>query len=113
LSVVPFELPSTVNFDSLREVRAAGERYIDQKMDQQTNQQIGQQTDSLSDQNGDAMVFDLSPLQECNSAAVALLMAWVRYAHAQGKTVVYVGAPADLLNIIEVTGLSQTLPIQK
>jgi ABC-type transporter Mla MlaB component len=109
LSVVPFELPSTVNFDSLREVRAAGERYIDQKMDQQ----IGQQTDSLSDQNGDGMVFDLSPLQECNSAAVALLMAWVRYAHAQGKTVVYVGAPADLLNIIEVTGLSQTLPIQK
>jgi phospholipid transport system transporter-binding protein len=93
LKAAPFELPSAIHFDSLREVRAAGESYLD-------------------DQTEDA-VFDLSALQECNSAAVALLMAWVRYAHAHDKAVVYAHAPAELMNIIKVVGLADTLPVRQ
>ncbi len=93
MNVAPFELPRAVYFDSLREVRQAGELYLDQSMAH--------------------AVFDLSPLTEFNSAVVALLMAWVRYAHARGKSIVYAGAPADLLSIIKVSGLSRTLPVQE
>ena len=91
MNVTPFELPRAIHLDTLFEVRSAGESYLDQ-------------------QSGDA-VFDLSPLQECNSAAVALLMAWLRYAHARGKSVSFARAPTDLLNIIEVAGLSDTLRV--
>jgi len=92
LNLAPFVLPRAIRFDNLQEVRAAGESYLDE--------------------HSDESVFDLSGLEECNSAAVALLMAWVRYAHVHGKSVVYSGVPEDLLNIIEVTGLSETLPMQ-
>lgn len=87
-----FRLPARVDFDDFAGIRSAGEAYVDE-------------------QAGEAL-FDLSTLKECNSAAVALLMAWFRYAHAQGKSVVYAGPPADLANLIEVAGLSRTLPMQ-
>ena len=92
MSVAPFELPAAVHFDSLREIRSAGESYVDAQPRE--------------------AVFDLSPLQESNSAAVALLMAWLRYAYASDKSVVYAHAPGDLLNIIEVVGLSGILPVR-
>ncbi|MFP6816508.1 MAG: STAS domain-containing protein [Pseudomonadales bacterium] len=92
MSVDPFELPRAVSFDSLVEVRQAGESYLDQSA-------------------GEA-VFDLSPLVEFNSAVVALLMSWFRYAHACGRSIVYAGAPAELLSIIEVSGLSRILPLR-
>ena len=93
MNTASFELPSAVHFDNLRAIRVAGESYLD-----------GQSDDA---------VFDLSGLQECNSAAVALLMAWMRYAHAHDLSLVYAHAPMDLLNIIKVVGLSDTLPIRK
>ena len=92
MNVAAFQLPCAVHFDNLGELRQAGESYLD---DQAEN-----------------AVFDLSPLEDCNSAAVALLMAWLRYAHAHGVSVVYAHAPVDLVNIIEVVGLTGTLPVQ-
>lgn len=92
MSVVPFELPGAVDFDSLVAVRQAGESYLDQ--------------------NPGEAVFDLSALVEFNSAVVALLMSWFRYAHACDRSIVYAGAPAELLSIIEVSGLSRILPLR-
>jgi phospholipid transport system transporter-binding protein len=92
LNAAPFQIPSAIHFDNLSEVRQAGESYL-----------AGQ---------AESVVFDLSPLEDCNSAAVALLMAWLRYAHAHGVSVVYAHAPVDLVNIIEVVGLTGTLPVQ-
>ncbi|MDH3641833.1 MAG: STAS domain-containing protein [Gammaproteobacteria bacterium] len=92
MSTGPFALPCAIHFDNLAEVRSAGESYLDEQ--------------------SDAAVFDLSGVSECNSVAVALLMAWVRYAHARNKTVVYADIPEDLSNIIDVSGLTETLPVQ-
>ena len=86
-----FELPSAVSFDSLAELRAKGEAFIESQ--------------------SETAVIDLAPLQECNSAAVVLLMAWYRYAHAHEKTIVYTDAAADLANIIRVSGLDEILPL--
>jgi ABC-type transporter Mla MlaB component len=92
LSGIAFALPRSVDFQGFDGTRCAGEAHVDEQTDE--------------------ALFDLSTLEEYNSAAVALLMAWLRYAHAQGKSVVYAGAPAELLNLIDVGGLSGTLPVQ-
>ena len=56
-------------------------------------------------------VIDLASLSECNSAAVALLLCWYRYAHAREKAIVYTHASPDLANIVRVSGLHEILPL--
>jgi ABC-type transporter Mla MlaB component len=80
-----------VDFDNLVEIRAAGERHIDASSEP---------------------VFDLSGLKQSSSVAVALLVAWFRYAHVHGKVVTFVGVPTELMNIIEVSDLEEVLPVQ-
>jgi ABC-type transporter Mla MlaB component len=58
-------------------------------------------------------IFSLTGLEVSNSVAVALLLGWFRRAHRLGKAIVFTDIPADLLNIIEVSGLSEVLPLQK
>ena len=87
-----FELPEAVSFDSLAELRARGEAFVDAS-------------------SGTAQ-FDLGGLQECNSAAVALLMSWFRYANAHGKTIVYTRPAEDLVNLVGVAGLDEILPFR-
>lgn len=87
-----FPLPAHVDFESFAAIRAAGEQFLTDKAD-------------------DAAIIDLSGLESCNSIAVALLIAWFRFAHARGREVVYAGAPQDLLSIIEISGLMEVLPL--
>ena len=61
---------------------------------------------------GDRVVVDLSRLENGNSAALALLMAWFRAAESQEKTIEFVGAPAELQNIVELSGLAGVLPLE-
>ena len=86
-----FVVPERVEFENLTEVRADGEVYID---------------------DHDPGKFDLSALRESNSAAAALLVAWFRYAHRHDKKVTFVGVPAALGNILEVTELAAVLPVE-
>jgi len=87
-----FALPDHVDFENLVELRADGERYIDET---------------------DGPVFDLASLGNASSAAVAALVAWFRYAHVHGKVVQFVHVPAGIMNIIEVTELSEVLPLEE
>jgi ABC-type transporter Mla MlaB component len=80
-----------VDFESLADLRAAGEAFVESQPN--------------------PVVIDLAGLQECNSAAVALLLSWFRYAHARDKTIVYTHAAADLVNIVRVSGLQEILPL--
>ena len=87
-----FQMPERVKFATLRDIRAAGERHID---------------------SARHSTFDLTGLKDCNSAAVALLLAWYRYAHHKSCEVIFVGAPDSLQNLIEVTELDEILPMRK
>ncbi|NIP13612.1 MAG: STAS domain-containing protein [Pseudomonadales bacterium] len=87
-----FSPPPLVDFGNFASVRSAGEQY-------------------LAESVGERAVVDLTGLESCNSIAVALLMAWFRFAHARGQEVVYAGAPQDLLSIIEISGLMEVLPL--
>ena len=86
-----FVLPDHVDFENLAALRADGERYIDE--------------------TGEP-VFDLASLRNASSAAVAALVAWFRYAHVHGKVVQFVHVPTGIMNIIEVTELSDMLPLE-
>lgn len=58
------------------------------------------------------VVIDLSGLEHSNSAAVALLMAWYRAAEQRDKSIRFVGVPVDLMDIVELSGLTEVLPVQ-
>ena len=89
--VAGFQLPDHVDFENLMAIRAEGERYID---------------------GTDEPQFDLSGLADSSSAAAALLVAWFRYAHARGKVAEFENVPPGLMNIMEVTELSEILPLK-
>ena len=91
--VVQFPVTGTITFDNLMDVRRAGEA-------------------AIADAD-DGVTFDLSGLEHANSAAVAVLMAWFRAADRQDKTVSFVGVPAELESIIELSGLTDVLPVER
>ena len=86
-----YALPAEVDFGNLVAVREAGKQHIDAT-------------------TGTAE-FDLAGLREARSAVVALLIAWFRYGHAHGKVVRFLHVPVAIMNIIEVSDLTDVLPI--
>ena len=91
-----FYLPDKITLDNIAEVRASGERHI-----------------TALAASGDECAFHLSALEQINSLAVALLMAWFRFAHAHGRSIVYMDVPHELRNIIDVCGLTEVLPLDE
>ena len=85
-----FALPAEVGFANLVEVREQGKAHIDEV---------------------ELAEFDLARLSGASSAVVALLIAWFRYAHARGKVVRFLRVPAAIMNIIDVSDLTEVLPI--
>ena len=85
-----FALPADVNFANLVDVREQGKAHID-------GEEVAE--------------FDLAGLAGASSAVVALLIAWFRYGHARGKVVRFLRVPAAIMNIIEVSDLTDVLPI--
>jgi ABC-type transporter Mla MlaB component len=79
-----------VTFENFAALRAEGERFIG---------------------SAPRAVFNLAELAEGTSVAVALLMAWFRHAHHVEGTAVFEDVPESLLNIIEVSGLADVLPV--
>lgn len=59
----------------------------------------------------DVPCIDLSDLARSNSLTVALLLAWLRYAAGQQKSVRFAHSPASLRNIIQFSGLTELLPL--
>jgi ABC-type transporter Mla MlaB component len=89
-----YALPAEVDFGNLVAVREAGKQHID----------------ATTGHTG-AVEFDLGGLTEASSAVVALLIAWFRYGHAHGKVVRFLHVPVAIMNIIEVSDLTDVLPI--
>lgn len=54
----------------------------------------------------DALCIDLSQVKSANSAGLALLIEWVRYAKSQNKTIVFKGLPHSIKVLAEISGLT-------
>ena len=85
------ELPPIVNFDNLVDERLEGESCID---------------------GSESVLFDFGRLAGASSAVMALMVAWFRYAHARGKVINFVNVPEGVMNIVEVSELTEVLPIE-
>jgi len=53
--------------------------------------------------------FDLSSVQRCDSAAVAVLLAWQRTAHACGRPLVLRGIPPSLHSLATLYGVDSLI----
>jgi len=63
------------------------------------------------DDNPNSVEVRLDELDSHSSVIVGLMMGWMRHAHRQGKTIVFSNLPAQLLKIIEFSGLTETMPL--
>lgn len=86
-----YRLDGAVSFETMARIRAEGEAAIAAA--------------------GEHAIMDLSGLEHGNSVTVALLMAWLRAAESAGKELVFTAAPAELINIIELSGMTSVLPL--
>lgn len=59
---------------------------------------------------GEAVTLDLSAVTRVDSAALALLLAWLRRAQAAGTSLAIVGAPTSLLQLARLYGVDTLLP---
>lgn len=57
-------------------------------------------------------IFNLQNVITSDNSAVALLTSWVRYAKSLNKAVIFIHIPKQLLDIIDVSGLKNILPIK-
>jgi phospholipid transport system transporter-binding protein len=51
------------------------------------------------------LAFDLSAVSECNTAAVAMVLAWQREASARGAHLQLAGLPANLSSLAQLYGV--------
>jgi phospholipid transport system transporter-binding protein len=61
------------------------------------------------DSTGAEVVFDLAKVRHADSAGLALMLEWLRLAKVKEKKIKFVKIPAQLLNLTEITGLSNIL----
>ena len=54
-------------------------------------------------------LFDFSQVKSCNSAALALVLEWLKYAKRENKTIQLLHLPQQLLSIAKVAGVEQIL----
>ncbi len=60
----------------------------------------------------DSLVLDLEQVLTVDSAAVSLLLAWVRQAENNGLDLSIINTPANLLSLANLYGVTEMLPLQ-
>jgi phospholipid transport system transporter-binding protein len=55
------------------------------------------------------VAFDLSGVRECNTAAVAMLLAWQREAAARGARIAFDNVPANLSSLAKLYDVEELL----
>lgn len=83
-------IEGVIDFSTVVELRDAGERW-------------------LKDQAPAQCCFDLSGVKECNSAATALLLDWLRTAKAEKKELAITHVPQRLRDLMQLAELEDVL----
>lgn len=58
-----------------------------------------------------SLVLDLQEVGRSDSAGLALLIAWMRFARSENKSISYVNMPSQMLAIARVSSLDSILPL--
>lgn len=90
---------------------ASGEFRLEGELTFKTVPDLGEQDNVLF--NGDEIVVcDLNGVGRSDSAGLALLVSWARAARRRGKVLQLRSVPAQLMSLIEVSGLEAVLPLE-
>lgn len=73
---------------------------------------MSQQGERLISKAADQLEIDFSQVTRAGSAALTLLLSWVRYAVNHQKSLTFTNLPHDLLGVAKVSGVDQVLPIK-
>ena len=87
-----------------------GQYQIQGSLDFSTVTELKKQASGLFNGASDIQ-FDLSGVTHSNSAALALLIEWLRQAGESNKHVRFINFPERLLNIARAYGIEEDLPI--
>lgn len=60
-----------------------------------------------------SLLLDLSAIQRSDSAGVALLIDWLRFARRHNKPISYLNMPAQMLAIVRASSLDTILPLTR
>lgn len=93
------------NSDQAARVRLSGE------LDADTVPRRLRESENWFD-HGEETVIDLSGVQRVDSAGVALLLEWVRDAHASQATLSFINAPAQMRAIIDFCALNDVIRLR-
>lgn len=58
----------------------------------------------------DRITVDLSQVGRVGSVGISVLMCWLRMAQVLGKTLIFVNAPDDMLDVSRVSSLDTVIP---
>lgn len=64
----------------------------------------------LKEIDRDGLVIDLAGIDEADSAAVSLLLEWVREASARGYALRYANLPRAIVSLADVYGVAPLIP---
>jgi len=60
-----------------------------------------------------SLMLDLSDIKRSDSAGVALLVDWMRFARSHNKPISYINMPQQMLAIVRASGLDAILPLAR
>lgn len=60
---------------------------------------------------GERLVVDMAQVGAVDSAAVSLMLSWLRQAKAQGMQLSFIHVPTNLKSLVDLYGLSEVLPL--
>jgi phospholipid transport system transporter-binding protein len=63
----------------------------------------------ISRQPPEEIIFDLQAISRSDSAGLALLTAWFRYANQQEKTIRFINIPDQMLDVAKLSNLDRVL----
>jgi len=73
--------------------------------------ELGRQAEPLILAGSGPLCLDMSTVTFCNSACLALLLAWLRAARKAGRTIEIRNFPENLASLAEIAGITDFLPM--
>ncbi len=61
----------------------------------------------------DILAVDLASAGRADSAGLALLVAWTRWARESAKSIRFINMPAQIMQLVEVNKLEDLLPLEE
>ena len=89
---------------------AAGQFLISGDLDFRTVPDVLKASQSLF-ANNNSLTIDLSGVESSNSAGLALLLEWMRYADLNAHSITFLNLPDQMKEIAQLCGVDEKLPV--